>query len=303
MILNILVTGSTGLIGTELCSFLSEYHYRVLRMVRRAPANANEIQWDPIAGIRDTSVLEGLDAVVHLAGENIASGRWTPERMQRIRESRILGTRLLAQSLARLFDPPKVLVSISAVGYYGDRGEELLDEGSSVGKGFLPDLCREWENAPAAATMRHIRVVTPRLGTVLSAAGGALARMLPPFRLGFGGTIGSGNQYMSWIAIDDLIGIIHQLIVKESFQGPINVVSPNPITNREFSDTLGRILSRPVFFNLPSFAARLALGKMADETLLSSARVSPKRLMKANFPFAFPELEEALRYILEKPKA
>jgi uncharacterized protein len=271
--------------------------------VRRTPANANEIQWDPIAGTLESSALEGLDAVVHLAGENIASERWTRKRMQRIRESRTLGTRLLAQSLARLFDPPKVLVSISAVGYYGDRGEELLDEGSSAGKGFLPDLCREWESATASAAMRHIRVVTPRLGIVLSATGGALSRMIPPFRLGFGGTIGSGNQYMSWIALDDLIGIIHQLIVKESFEGPVNVVSPNPITNREFSNTLGRIFSRPAFFNLPAFAARLAFGKMADETLLSSARVTPKRLMKAGFPFAFPELEGALRYILEKPNA
>ncbi len=267
-------------------------------MVRRAPAQANEVRWDPCAGILDKSFLEGLDAVVHLAGESIASGRWTSEKRRRIRQSRILGTGLLAQSLATLSDPPKVLISASAIGYYGDRGEEQLDEEGGPGKGFLPDLCQEWESATAPAAERGIRVVIPRIGIVLSAAGGALSLMLPIYRLGIGGKIGNGQQYMSWIAIDDVVAIINHSINCDSLHGPANAVSPNPVPNKTFSKTLARVLSRPAIFSMPAFTARLAFGKMADEALLSSNRVFPTRLIESGYEFKFPKLEGALRHIL-----
>jgi len=299
--LNILITGSTGLIGSELASFLIKNGHRVLRMVRRDPSGADEIRWDPSSGTLDKSAIEGLDAVIHLAGESIASGRWTAAKRRRIRESRIQGTHLLAQSLAHLFDPPKTLVSVSAIGYYGDRGEQQLDETSSAGRGFLPDLCREWEAATEPAAMRGIRVVIPRVGMVLSAAGGALALMLPVFRLGIGGRIGSGRQYMSWIAIEDLVGAINHAVNCETLQGPVNAVSPNPATNSEFTKTLAQVLARRAAFALPAFAARLAFGQMADGVLLSSARVAPARLNESGYRFAFPELEGALRRVLQEP--
>jgi uncharacterized protein (TIGR01777 family) len=298
--MKILISGSTGLIGSQTSAFLEKEEHRVLRLVRRPPSADNEIAWNPASGTLDKAAIEGVDAVVHLAGESIASGRWTAEKKHRIRESRIQGTRLLAQSLAHLYDPPEVLVSVSAVGYYGDRGEETIDEKSGAGKGFLAELCREWEAATEPAAARGIRVVIPRLGMVLGAGGGALARMLPAFRLGIGGRIGSGRQYMSWISLSDLVGIIHYALTRESLQGPVNAVSPNPCTNSEFSRTLGRVLSRPTLFALPSFAARLAFGEMADEALLSSARVLPARLIESGYSFTFPELESALRHMLQK---
>ncbi len=297
--MNILVTGATGLIGTALISLLTQNKNRVIRLVRKTQLAPGEIGWDPYAQTLDIEALEGLDAVVHLAGENIADGRWTAGKKLRIRESRIQGTRFLAQSLASLFDPPKVLVSVSAIGYYGDRGEELLDEESDPGKGFLADVCREWEAATAPAVMRGIRVVHPRLGMVLSTAGGALARMLPPFRLGIGGRIGSGRQYMSWITIEDLVGILDYAIHNGSLHGPVNAVSPNPLTNQDFSIMLGRVLSKPSFLALPAFAARIAFGEMADALLLASARVLPTRLKESGYIFQFPEVEDALRHSLE----
>jgi len=298
--LNILVSGSTGLIGSVLCTELAKSRHRVLRLVRSTPAQENEIGWDPSSGKLNKSDLEGLDAVVHLAGESIASGRWTAEKRRRIRRSRTQGTLLLAQSLAELADPPKVLVSVSAVGYYGDRGEELLNEDSGAGSGFLSEVCRAGEGATAPAAARGIRVVIPRLGMVLSAAGGALASMLPVYRLGIGGKIGNGQQYVSWIAIDDVLGIILHAINRDSVRGPVNAVSPNPVTNSVFAKTLARELSRPAVFALPAFAARLAFGKMADEALLSSSKVSPARLIESGYEFAFPELEGALRHILHQ---
>lgn len=298
--MNILLTGSTGLIGSELIPFLAGTH-RIIRMVRRASTGPDEISWDPAAGKLDKQALEGLDAVIHLAGEGIASGRWTTEKKRRIRESRINGTQLLAQALSHLFDPPRVWISVSAAGYYGDRGEEKLDEDSDPGSGFLSELCRDWEAATNPAIIRGIRVVIPRLGMVLSSKGGALRLMLPAFRAGIGGRIGSGNQYVSWIAMDDLIGVINHALFNESIHGPVNAVSPNPVTNREFTETLARLLSRPARLALPSLAARLAFGKMADEVLLASARISPSRLRESGFKFQFPELEGALRRILELP--
>lgn len=298
--MNILVSGSTGLIGSVLCADLAKSRHRVLRLVRRTPSQENEIGWDPYSGKLNISDLEGLDAAVHLAGESIASGRWTAEKRRRIRRSRTEGTLLLAQSLAELADPPKVLVSVSAVGYYGDRGEELLNEDSGAGSGFLSEVCRAWEGATAPAATRGIRVVIPRLGMVLSAAGGALASMLPVYRLGIGGKIGNGRQYVSWIAIDDVSGIILHAINRDSVRGPVNAVSPNPVTNSVFAKILARELSRPAMFALPAFAARLAFGKMADEALLSSSKVSPARLIESNYEFAFPELEGALHHILHQ---
>jgi uncharacterized protein len=298
--MNILVTGATGFIGTELTSFLIKNKHRVLRLVRKAQAGIGEIGWDPAAETINTEALEGLDAVVHLAGENIAGGRWTPERKQRIRESRIQGTRLLSQSLARLFDPPKVFISVSAIGYYGNRGIEQLDEGSNPGKGFLAELCNEWEAATTPAVIRGIRVAIPRIGMVLSTKGGALAQMLPVFRMGLGGRIGSGRQYMSWITLDDIVGIIDHSIRNELIQGPVNAVTPSPLTNQEFASTLGRVLSRPAFFALPAFAARLAFGEMADELLLSGAKVVPARLKETGYVYRFPELEGALQNVLQK---
>jgi uncharacterized protein (TIGR01777 family) len=297
--MKIVVSGSTGLIGSALCSFLSANNHHVLRLVRKTTAGRDEIGWDPSSGKLDPAMLEGSDAVIHLAGENIAGGRWTEERKRRIRESRINGTRLLAQTLARLSNPPKSWISVSAVGYYGNRGEEVLDEKSGPGSGFLAELCREWETATESASGRGIRVVIPRLGTVLSPKGGALSLMLPVFRLGIGGRIGNGRQYMSWIALDDLMGIVDHAIRCESLRGPVNAVSPHPVTNLEFSKTLGRVLSRPVPFALPSFAARLAFGEMADEALLASARVIPARLRDSNYSFRFPELEPALRHVFK----
>jgi uncharacterized protein len=297
--MNILVTGATGLIGTALTSLLTQNKNRVTRLVRKTQLAPGEIRWDPYAQTLDIEALEGLDAVVHLAGENIADGRWTAGKKLRIRESRIQVNRFLAQSLASLFDPPKVLISVSAIGYYGDRGEELLDEESDPGKGFLADVCREWEAATAPAVMRGIRVVHPRLGIVLSPAGGALARMLPPFRLGIGGRIGNGRQYMSWITIEDLVGILDYAIHNGSLHGPVNAVSPNPLTNQDFSIMLGRVLSKPSFLAMPAFAARIAFGEMADALLLASARVSPTRLKESGYKFQFPEVENALRQVLK----
>ena len=299
--MHILISGSSGLVGSALRSHFAKDRHRVFRLVRRQPAGADEIAWDPASGTLDKSAIEGMDAVVHLAGTNLASGRWTAERKRSIRESRIAGTLFLAQSIAQLKNPPKVFVSVSAVGYYGNRGESELVEESGGGEGFLAELCREWETATEAASLRQIRVVIPRLGMVLSPDGGALGLMLPIFRWGVGGRIGSGRQYMSWIAIDDLVGMIDHAIHRETFQGPVNAVSPNPVTNRVFSKTLASVLSRPALFALPSFAARLVLGQMADEVLLSSAKVSPAKLIGSGYSFRFPHLEGALRHVLKRP--
>ncbi|MBN2337224.1 MAG: TIGR01777 family oxidoreductase [Acidobacteria bacterium] len=292
--MRILITGSTGLVGSALVSHLAAHRHRPLHMVRRPPRGDDEIRWDIEAGTLDPSSLEGLDAVVHLAGENIASGRWTAERKRRIMQSRVLGTRLLARSLARLDTPPRVLISVSAVGYYGDRGEEALDEESGPGTGFLAEVCRAWEAEAAPAAERGIRVVHPRLGMVLSARGGALDRMLPAFRAGFGGRIGSGRQYMSWIALDDLVGVILHAIEHDTLHGPVNAVSPHPVTNADFTRVLARALGRPALLALPAFTARLALGQMADELLLASARVSPRKLEASGYRFLYPRLEDTL---------
>ncbi len=242
-------------------------------------------------------VLQGLDAAVHLAGESIAQ-RWTPERKARILKSRARGTRLLSESFARLTQLPCVLLCASAIGYYGDRGEEVLTEESPSGVGFLAEVCREWEAACEPAVRKGIRVVNLRIGVVLSAAGGVLPRMLLPFRMGLGGRVGHGRQYMSWIALDDLVGVIVHALTCDTLAGPVNAVAPHPVTNVEFTRTLGRVLRRPTVLPIPAFAARLALGEMADGLLLASTRVQPARLAASGYAFRYPELEGALRHVL-----
>jgi uncharacterized protein (TIGR01777 family) len=248
-------------------------------------------------GVKDLSRLEGVEAVIHLAGENISS-RWTAARKAEIRRSRVEGTRRLCESLARLSRAPKVLVSASAMGYYGDRGDEILREDFPAGSDFLAQVCREWEAATEPASRAGVRVANLRFGMILSPAGGALKKMLLPFKLGAGGRIGDGKQYMSWIAIDDAIGAIYHALVTESLRGPVNVVAPAPVTNAEFTRTLARVLSRPAVAPMPAFAARFAFGELADALLLSSQRVAPIRLQQSGYKFRYPELEGALRYLL-----
>jgi uncharacterized protein len=299
--MNVLVTGSSGLVGSVLVPSLASGGNRVIRLVRsKAGVDEGQALWDPEAGTIDAASLEGVDAVVHLAGESIASGRWTAKQKARIRESRVKGTQLLAETLAGLGQRPKVLVSASAVGYYGDRGDEVLREESPSGSGFLAEVCRQWEAAAAPAAQAGIRVVNLRFAMILSPSGGALQRLLLPFRLGVGGRLGGGQQFMSWVALDDVVGAILHALTAEELVGPANAVSPGAVTNREFTRALGRVLRRPTVFPLPAFAARLAFGQMADELLLASQRVEPARLLASGYQFRFPELEGALRHLLGK---
>lgn len=292
-----LISGSAGLIGSELVSFLSQQGDQVVRLVRRTPISG-EIQWDPIAGTIEANKLEGFDALIHLAGDPIAAGRWTPQKKARIRDSRVIGTQLLAESLARLTRPPKVFVCASAIGYYGNRGDEILTEESSPGSGFLGKVGQEWEKATEPAIQKGIRVVNLRFGIVMSPKGGALKLMLPPFRMGAGGVLGNGRQIMSWVALDDVVGAIQFALTHDSLQGPVNVVAPQPVANLQFTKTLGKVLKRPTLFPVPAFAVRLLFGEMADEALLASARVAPMKLKAAGFSFRHPELEGALRAML-----
>lgn len=297
--LHVAVTGSSGLIGSALVPFLTTGGHRVTRLVR-GEQNDGAVRWDPQTGQIDAARLGTFDALVHLAGESIAAGRWTARRKARIRESRVQPTRRLCEALARLPNRPKVLISASAIGYYGDRGAETLDEKSAPGAGFLAEVCQAWEEATAPASEAGIRVVCLRIGVVLSAAGGALAAMLPAFRLAAGGVVGSGEQYVSWIAIDDLLGAILHVLQTDALRGPVNAVAPEAVTNRELTKTLGRVLSRPTIVPLPAAAARLAFGEMADETLLASTRVSPTCLAASGYRFRHAHLEQALRHTLGK---
>lgn len=297
--MRVLVTGSSGLIGSALVPFLARGKHEVIRLLRQPPpAGSGDLQWDPAAGHLNPADLEGLGGVVNLAGESIL-GRWTAAKKARLRASRVDSTRLLVETLARLQQPPKALVCASAIGYYGDRGDEVLREESPPGSSFLAGLARDWEAAAQAAAPR-IRVVSLRIGVVLSRAGGALAQMLAPFKLGLGGRIGSGKQYLSWVSIDDLVGIIQHALTADSLRGPVNAVAPQAVTNLEFTKTLGRVLGRPTVFPMPAFAVRLAFGEMADELLLASARVEPARLQASGYPFHTPQLEAALRHLLGK---
>lgn len=295
--MDVLVSGASGLIGSVLVPELEGRRHRVVRLTRSRPTSEGTIRWDPDAGTVDGD-LNGVDAVVHLAGENIAAGRWTPSKKARIMESRRKGTRLLAERIAGLSSPPQVMVSASAVGYYGDRGNELLREESAPGSGFLAEVCKEWEAAADPAREAGIRVVHPRFGIVLSPKGGALGTTLPIFKLGLGGKVGSGRQWWSWVAIDDVVGAIIHALENGAVEGPVNVGSPNPLTNAEYTRVLGRVLNRPALFPLPAPAARLMLGEVADALLLASARMEPARLKETGYGFRYPELEGALRHLL-----
>lgn len=298
--MHILITGASGLIGSALVPSLVDAGHRVTRLSRsQPPPGENAMRWDPMGGPLDPNALAGVEAVVHLAGETIAQ-RWTPAVKSRIRESRVKGTATLCEALAGMPTPPKVLVSASAIGYYGDRGDELLTEASAMGRGFLAEVCRDWEAATEPALRRGVRVVPLRFGIVLSPAGGALAKMLPPFRLGIGGMLGNGRQYLSWIALDDVVGGIQHALLTESLQGATNAVSPKPVTNQEFTKTLGTVLGRPTVFPMPAFAARLMFGEMADELLLASTRVQPAKLEASGYRFRYPDLTAALRYLLDR---
>jgi len=297
--MDVLVSGSSGLIGTALRAELVGTGHRVVRLVRgKDPGVADAVSWDPEGGVIDAGGIEGVDAVVHLAGESIAQGRWTAEKRRRIRESRTKGTRLLAETLAGLDRPPRVFVSASASGYYGDRGNELLREESAPGTGFLPDVCREWEAAADPAREAGIRVVHPRFGIVLSKEGGALAQTLPLFKTGLGGPIGSGRQYWSWVHLDDVTGMIVHALTNEEVEGPVNVSSPDAPTNAEYTRTLGRVLGRPAVLPAPAPALRLALGGLADALLLASVRMEPARLKETGYEYRHPELEGAFRHLL-----
>ena len=292
------VTGATGLIGSALVEELTAAGHAVRRMVRReGQRRPGDILWDPAAGRLDPRGLEGVDAVVHLAGEPIAQ-RWTAAAKRRIRESRVRGTELLARTIAALAQPPRVLVSGSAMGIYGDRGDEELDETSAPGRGFLAEVATAWEAAADPAEGAGVRVVKLRTSLVLSPRGGALAKLLLPFRMGVGGRIGSGGQWVSWIGLDDVVGAIRYAIATDSLAGPVNVASPAPVTNAEFTETLARVLRRPALVPVPAFVMRFAFGEMGEATLLASQRIRPRRLLESGYRFQYPTLEAALRHEL-----
>lgn len=297
--LTVAVSGASGLVGGALVPFLSTGGHRVRRLVRGRP-EAGDIAWAPGQGEMDVAALEGVDAVVHLAGAPIAEGRWTPERKDLIRRSRVEGTRVLCESLAKLARPPRVLVSASAMGFYGNRGDEELTESSAPGRGFLADVTREWEAATEPAERAGIRVVHLRLGVVLSARSGALAQMLPAFQAGGGGRMGTGQQWMSWVSLEDVLGLVHFALFTEGMRGPVNAVAPHPVRQEEFARTLGRVLSRPTVFPLPAAMVRTVFGEMGQEMLLNGARIRPEVAQREGFTFLHPTLERALRFTLGK---
>lgn len=298
----IVVSGASGLVGSALSQAIGDRQWSLRRLARRSSANdrGDSISWNPESGPLNFTGFSGVDAVVHLAGENIASGRWTAAKKLRIRDSRVVGTHRLCKSLASMPTPPRVLVCASAIGYYGERGDQLLMEAEPPGRGFLPEVCTQWERATQPAVDAGIRVVNLRIGVVLSPDGGALKQMLLPFQFGVGGKIGSGRQYWSWISLPDLVRAILFAVEEESLVGPVNAVAPTAVTNVEFTRVLGRVLRRPTLFPLPGFMARLVLGEMANELLLASIRVVPERLQKSHFEFEHPELETALRAVLDR---
>ncbi len=293
------VTGTSGMIGSEVVKRLTTLGRPVVKLVRGTPkSTVTEAQWNVQEGLVNPARLEGVYGVIHLAGENIAGGRWTEERKSRIRNSRVLGTEQLCRDLAGLHRKPEVLVCASAIGYYGDRGTTVLNEESPPGEGFLPEVCREWEAATKPAADAGIRVVNVRIGVVISKEGGALAKMLLPFKMGAGGKVGSGKQYWSWVSHDDVVGVLLHALDCEQLSGPVNAVSPNAVTNAEFTKILGSVLHRPTVLPMPAFAAKLALGQMADDLLLASAHVVPKKLEETGYEFQYPQLRECLQHEL-----
>ncbi len=297
--MRVAVTGASGLLGSALVPFLRDRGHAVVRLVRRPATGTDEVRWDPAAATLDAAALESIDAAVNLSGESLAEGRWTEARKARLRASRVGPTRVLAETLARLTPRPTALVSVSAIGYYGDRGDAWLTEGEPPGGDFLARLTADWEKAAEPAAAAGIRVVHPRLGVVLSPAGGALGKMLLPFRAGVGGVLGPGTQYMSWVAIDDVLEALRHLLERDDLAGPLNVAAPEPVTNKTFTKTLGRVLGRPTLTWVPALALRLAYGEMADATILSSMRVRPERLLASGYRFRYPTLESALRHVVQ----
>ena len=297
--MRILVSGSSGLIGSALTGALADGSHTVVPLVRdAAPRSGASVSWNPERQTIDRAGLEGFDAVVHLAGEPLL-GRWTVEKKRRIRESRVLGTRLIADALATLARRPKVLVCASAAGFYGDRGDEILTEQSTAGRGFLADVCQAWESAADPARQAGIRVVSVRTGLVLARAGGLLKALLVPFQLGLGGPIGSGRSFWSWIALDDLIAVYRFAIARDDLSGAVNAAAANSVTNAKFAQTLGTVLRRPAVLPVPPIALRLIFGReAAQDAMLSGARIVPARLLEAGFKFQYPELEPALRHVL-----
>lgn len=297
--MNVLVSGASGLVGSELTAALLADGHAVSRLVRPGnPTAPGNMRWDPESGTADVRAMEGCDAVVNLNGASIGERRWTGSRKAILRQSRLNSTRILVDSLSRLKQKPRVLVSASAVGYYGNRGDEILTESSEPGSDFLAKLARDWESEALRAEREGIRTVILRLGVILSAKGGALQQMMRPFKLGIGGQIGSGRQWISWIALDEVIGIIRAAISNELWSGAFNVVTPNPAQNAEFTRVLAMVLRRPAIFAVPAFALRIAFGEMADALLLTSQRARPVKLLTAGYDFRFPELEPALRFTL-----
>jgi len=298
--LRVLVSGSSGLIGSRLVTELTKAGHEVVRLVRsRENARANAVYWNPETGDIDLKALDKLEAVVHLAGENIAKGRWTAKLRQRIKDSRVNGTTLLCEALAATASPAHTFILGAATGYYGNRSDELMREDSPAGEGFLAEVCQEWEDAVKPIQDRT-RVVRIRTGVVLSVRGGALTRMLPQFKLGLGGKLGSGRQYMSWITLDDLVNVMLFALNNDVVTGAVNGVAPGPVMNFRFTKTMGKILNRPTFFAVPAFVLRLLLGDMADEMLLSSLRVHPAKLEKYGFTFKHPDLDTALSDLLSR---
>ena len=294
----ILVTGVSGPIGAALLPSLHSRGYKVTRLVRGSVNGEDQIPWDPSQPLSPQAV-SGFHSVIHLAGESIV-GRWSQAKKARILNSRIQGTRHLAEALAQATPRPRVFVSASAIGYYGDRGEEILRENSAPGSGFLSEVCQQWEEATKPAVDAGIRVALIRIGVVLSPSGGALGKMLLPFKMGVGGKLGAGMQWMSWIDVRDLVGAIHHVMKNDLLQGPVNFVAPRPVTNEEFTKTLASVLSRPAIFPVPAFAARLAFGEMADALLLASQRVEPKKLIGSGYPYQYSDLRKSLESLIRK---
>lgn len=299
--MKILISGTSGLVGTHLAPTLEAKGHEIFRLVRKTPKDANEIQWDAKTGFSDgeQAKLKNFDAVIHLAGDNVASENWSQDKKRRIRESRVTGTRVLVDALKKAENPPKIFVSASASGFYGDRKDEVLTEESPKGGGFLPGVCDEWEIEARKAEEFGARVVTPRIGVVLAKDGGALAKMLTPFKLGVGGTVGSGKQWMPWIALDDLVGVINFALENAELKGAVNAVAPQAVTNEEFTKTFGKVISRPTILPIPEFAIKLLYGEMGETLLLQGQRMIPEKLQNAGFEYQYPNLEDALRHVLD----
>lgn len=297
--MKILITGASGLIGTALQKFFSEKGYEMLLAGRGKPEKPNEIQWDIENGFAEPERLEGLGVVIHLAGETVSGLRWTEEKKKAIRDSRVLGTRNVVETISELEEGPKLLISASGMDFYGDRGDEIMTESSKAGDTFLAEVCKAWEAEARRAEDAGVRTVLLRSGIVLSKDGGALATMLTPFKFGVGGVVGSGKQWMSWISLDDLVRVVNFVIENESIRGAVNNVSPNPVTNEEFTKTLGEVLYRPTILPLPEFAVNFVLGEMGDALLLDSRRIAPKRLLDAGFEFKYPDLKPAIEHAVE----